>query len=252
MRRLRAEQLAGPAQLRFQPRNQLLQRERLHQIVVGAAAQAMHAVMQAAARGQNQHRNRVVALSDLAQQLEPVAVRQSEVENEGGIERRREHGARFLDGRQDVGLVARRFQSLRQQLGELFIVFDDQQSHSGSPDRHDDSARLAHDRLRRIGPIESSKIGTAVPCVQLRKAGVSFDDLSAQGGARSRHLTRLKAGFLRVTERRRRASGRPEIAARQHLKLDCTALLRLSEITNMTGQVELGPQRNTRVSAGRR
>ena len=48
----------------------------------------------------------------------------------------------LLDGRQHVGLVARRFQALRQQLGELLIVFDDQQSHSGSPDRHDNSARL--------------------------------------------------------------------------------------------------------------
>jgi len=35
----------------------------------------------------------------------------------------------------------------------------------------------------------------------------------------------------------------PEMAVRQRLGLDCTALLRQSEITNMTGQQELGPQK---------
>ena len=125
--------LPGPPQLRLQPRDQFLQRERLHQIIVGAAAQALHAIVQAAARGQHQHRNRIVALPDLAQQREPVAVGQAEVEDQGGIERRAEHGARFLDRRQHVGLIAGRPQALCQQLGELLIVFDDQQPHHGHP-----------------------------------------------------------------------------------------------------------------------
>jgi hypothetical protein len=43
-----------------------------------------------------------------------------------------------------------------------------------------------------------------------------------------------------------------EMAVRQHLELDRTALLPQSEITNKTGQQELRPHRNTRVSAGRR
>ena len=56
------EQVARPAQLRFQPRDQFLQRERLHEVVVSPAAQAMDTVVQAAPRGQNQDRDRVVAL----------------------------------------------------------------------------------------------------------------------------------------------------------------------------------------------
>src|ERR1700686_2348223 len=35
-----AKQIAGPPQLSFQPRDQFLQREWLHQVIVGAAAQA--------------------------------------------------------------------------------------------------------------------------------------------------------------------------------------------------------------------
>src|SRR6202521_4524093 len=55
-----AEQMAGPAQLRFQPRDQFLQRERLHQIVVRAAAQAVNPIMQAAARGKDRSEERRV------------------------------------------------------------------------------------------------------------------------------------------------------------------------------------------------
>src|SRR5579871_6656769 len=69
-----AEQMARPAQLRFQPRDQFLQRERLDEIVVGAATQALNAVIEAAAGGQDQHWDGVVAVANLAQQLEPIAV----------------------------------------------------------------------------------------------------------------------------------------------------------------------------------
>src|SRR5258707_3307148 len=131
--KIAVEQVARPAQLRFQPRDQFLQRERLHQVVVGPAAQAMNAVVQAATRGQHQHRDRIVALSYLAQQLQPVAVGQSEVEDQGRIKGFAENAFRFLNRRQDVGLIACRLQALRQELRELLIILNDQQSHPGPP-----------------------------------------------------------------------------------------------------------------------
>ena len=65
----------------------------------------------------------------LAQQREAVAVGQSEVEDQRGVERGLKNAARLFDRRQDVGLVACRPQTLGQELGELLIVFDDQQPH---------------------------------------------------------------------------------------------------------------------------
>src|SRR5882724_10393356 len=129
--KIAVEQVPRPAQLRFQPGDQLLQRERLHQVVVRSAAQAMNAVLQAAARGQDHDRDRVALLPYLAQQLEPVAVGQAEVEDQGRIKRLAENALGLLNRRQDVGLIARGLQALRQEFGELLIVFNDQQSHPG-------------------------------------------------------------------------------------------------------------------------
>jgi len=70
-----AEQMAGPAQQRLQARDQLLHRERLGEIVVGALPQPRHAVAHAIARGQDQHRGCVMSATNLAQQREPVLVR---------------------------------------------------------------------------------------------------------------------------------------------------------------------------------
>ena len=125
----RAEQLARAAQLRFEPRDQFLQRERLHQIVVGAAAQALHTIVQAAPRGQHQHGRRVLAMAQLAQDREAVSVGQTEIENDGRIGRGHQHGARFGRGRKQIDLVASRPQALGEQLGQQRIVFDNQQTH---------------------------------------------------------------------------------------------------------------------------
>ncbi len=133
MRRSNCQQVAGPPQLRLQPRHQFLQRERLHQVVVGAAAQAMNPVVQAAARGQDQNRDRIVGAPDLAQQLEPVAVGQAEVENQRGVKGAPQNAARLFDRRQDVGLVARGPQALHQEFGKFLIILDDQQSHCCYP-----------------------------------------------------------------------------------------------------------------------
>src|SRR3984885_204908 len=65
-----SKQIAGPSQLSFQPRDQFLQRERLHQVVVGSAAQAEHAIMKTATRGKHQNWDRVVLMAQLAQECQ--------------------------------------------------------------------------------------------------------------------------------------------------------------------------------------
>src|SRR5665213_3031813 len=142
------EQVAGPPQLGFQPRNQFLQCERLHQIIVRAAAQAVNAVMQAAARGEDQNRNGVVSVPNLAQQSKAVTVRQSEVQDEGGVERRQKDACCFFDGGQDVCLIAGRSQALCQEFGQLLIVFHDQQPHPQRPHRSAEKLKLAMNPAR--------------------------------------------------------------------------------------------------------
>ena len=127
-------EMAGPSQLRFQPGQQFLQRERFHQIIVGAAAQALDTILQAAACGKHQDGNWIVAVPQLTQQLQAVAVRQPEVQDQARVERGSKDRACFLQRRKHVGLVAGRLQALAQELGKLLVVLDDQQSHISPPD----------------------------------------------------------------------------------------------------------------------
>ena len=53
--------------------------------------------MQAAAGGEHQDGNRIVAMPELAQQLQPVAVGQPKVENERGVEGGLQHATRLFD-----------------------------------------------------------------------------------------------------------------------------------------------------------
>ena len=65
-------------------------------------------------------------MTDLAQQREPVAVGQSKVQDQRGVERRQQDTGGFLHRRQHVELIAGRLQALGQQCGQLLIVFHDQ------------------------------------------------------------------------------------------------------------------------------
>src|ERR1700681_952435 len=66
--------LTGPAQLSFQSGYQLFERERLHQIVIGATAQATDAIMEPAARSEHQYRHWILAVPELSQDRQAVAV----------------------------------------------------------------------------------------------------------------------------------------------------------------------------------
>src|SRR5215471_7253750 len=72
-----AKQLAGAPQQRFQPGQQLFERKRLDEIVIGAAAQPSDAILQASTGGEHQNRQRILAPPYLSQDREAVAIGQA-------------------------------------------------------------------------------------------------------------------------------------------------------------------------------
>ncbi len=109
--------------------------------------------MQAAARGQHQHRRPVLAPAHLPEHRGAVAVGQAQVQDHRGIARVLQGAGRVL-GR--LGLVDGEplgFEALAKQLGELLVVLDDQQPHARNlMDRvlRSQSPRAARDRDSRL------------------------------------------------------------------------------------------------------
>ena len=71
-------------QERAQAREQLVERERLRQVVVGACVEAGDAVGHFATRGEHEDRDRVLGGAELPADVEPVGRRHHHVEH-GGI-----------------------------------------------------------------------------------------------------------------------------------------------------------------------
>jgi hypothetical protein len=74
---------ARAAQQRLEPREQLLERERLGQVVVGARLQPRDAVVDGIARGEHQHRRAVAGVAHPPADLEPVEAGHQHVEQHG-------------------------------------------------------------------------------------------------------------------------------------------------------------------------
>ena len=112
---------------------QLVELERLDEVVVGAGVQAGDAVAERVARGEHDHRRRVLARAQRAQHVEAAApllrVGQAEVEQhevEALRRERRVRGPRVVDPVDRIALVA---QGLAQAVADHAVVFDQQQSH---------------------------------------------------------------------------------------------------------------------------
>ena len=92
-RRARIERQRAAAQLggdvparapdqRTQPGQNFFHAKRLGDVIVGASVDALHLLVPAAARGQNQHRHLDTPVAPPAQQREPVDLRQAEIEED--------------------------------------------------------------------------------------------------------------------------------------------------------------------------
>src|SRR5688572_7039218 len=66
-------------------RRQFVQLKWLDEIVVGARIESTDALAQLVSRRKNQHRGGVVARANKGQKLQPIAARQSQVEQDGGV-----------------------------------------------------------------------------------------------------------------------------------------------------------------------
>ena len=115
----------APAHQRPHPREQLLALERLHQVVVGAGVEALDAIVEVGARGQDQDRDVGLGAQPPAD-LDPVEPGQAEVEDD-------EVGDELLGGAQRVDpvgrgahLVALLAQRAAQDVGDRLVVLDDE------------------------------------------------------------------------------------------------------------------------------
>ena len=120
----------GAAGERAQARGDLLVRERLHDVVVGAGVQPEHPVVDRVARGEHQDADVDAVLAQAAGDVEAGHVRQADVEDDGveAVERRRELDPGPAVGRvlDDVAIL---LEEAGQAAGEAFVVLDEKQVH---------------------------------------------------------------------------------------------------------------------------
>ena len=124
-----AEGAARPPQQRLQAGDQLLHGEGLLQVVVGAAVEALDAMGDAVARGQDQDRRGIAALAQGLEDLQAVTVGQRQVENAGVVARGAEGGERLVDQGHAVDDEAGVLQPLGGEVGQAIIVFDEEHAH---------------------------------------------------------------------------------------------------------------------------
>jgi hypothetical protein len=116
---------------RTHARLEFLQREGLGHEIVGAEVEALHALVDAVGRGEDQHRQRGAARAQLAQHLESVQARQAEIEDQQVEFVRGEGGVRLGAARDLVDGIARSAERAQQAVREDLVVFGDQNAHSG-------------------------------------------------------------------------------------------------------------------------
>ncbi|MCY1350503.1 hypothetical protein D9M69_367380 [compost metagenome] len=120
------------AQQGAHPRQQLGEGERLDQVVVGAQLQALHAVGDAVAGGEEQHRHAAAGLAQAAQDLPAVAAGQHHVEDDQVMVAGQRQVLTFEAVARQFDAEAGLAEALLQVLAGLGFVFDDQQFHGDS------------------------------------------------------------------------------------------------------------------------
>ena len=119
----------GSAGERAQPREQLLERERLHQVVVGAGVEPFDAIIDCVASRQHQHRRPHILVAQSPANVEAVQAGQHHVEDDCVVRRRLRHPQPFFATPCGVGDVAFLAETAYEQLGELRLVLHDQHTH---------------------------------------------------------------------------------------------------------------------------
>ena len=126
---------SAAAEQRADPGQHLGERKRLDEIVVGAAVEAGHAILQRVAGGQHEHRRFDTLASKRRQHLQAVAARQHHVEQDDVEPFRIETEEGALAGVFDDDVVAVAFEAFLEGACHLLLVFDNQ---------YPRASRLAH------------------------------------------------------------------------------------------------------------
>src|SRR4029453_17267916 len=103
-------------------REQLGERERLDQIVVGTGVESVNAILDGVARRQHQHWCLEAALSHRREDLKPVAAREHQVEDHQVEALRGYPEEAILPRRRQRDLVVRRLEPFLQRPGALFLL----------------------------------------------------------------------------------------------------------------------------------
>ena len=122
--------LAGyPPDEGAQPRQQLLERERLDEVVVGARIQAVHAILDRVTRRQHEHRAPDPELAQPPADLETVRAGEHDVEHDRVVGSGAGHPERVLAALGDIDRVALLAQAAGNHVRQLRLVFDHQHAH---------------------------------------------------------------------------------------------------------------------------
>ena len=129
--RLRTAALA--TQQAIQPRRQFGEGKRFRQVVIGAAAQALDALLDIAERGQDQGRGAVAAGAQGAQQFQAFQARQHAVEHQRVVVLVGRQVQTVRAGGGVIDAVPGLAQALGDELGDQGFIFDQQHAHWITP-----------------------------------------------------------------------------------------------------------------------
>jgi len=116
---------------RPQARQQLGERERFRQVVVGAGVEPADAVADRIPRGQHQHRDPDLALTEAFQDREAVEAREHHVEQNRVVGGGLDHPERVFADSSDVSGMAFLTQPSGDQSCHFWFVLDDEHAHGG-------------------------------------------------------------------------------------------------------------------------
>src|SRR5215475_14673798 len=117
------------AQQRSDARKQLRECERLGEIIVSALIEANHTILYRVLRRNDQYRRLIATLAQRREDIDTIAARQHEIEQqkvEGTLAREKEA---FFSGRRNRDFVVLGFKALAQCVRYFLFVLNDQNTH---------------------------------------------------------------------------------------------------------------------------
>src|SRR5512132_2684697 len=172
----------APADLGPQAGQQLLEGERLDQVVVGPGVQAADPVGHAVAGGEHEHRRPAAGLAQPPADLDPVQAGEHDVEHDGVVVPLAGPVQAVVAVQGGVDGVALLLQAPPQRPGHLELVLDKQHPHRPPPRVHrPPPARIRHERTMRTLPGRRFSPGSHPPLRTTDPSRRRWDAMAARG-----------------------------------------------------------------------